>query len=60
MASKQRNTEDLILRMPNALILVIDKRRKETDSLPSRQEIIRRILMDHFAKELAELEKDAS
>lgn len=43
---KPRNTDDILLRLPSDMVAQIDLLRREAPDLPSRQEIIRRVLAD--------------
>lgn len=45
---KPRNTDDILLRLPSDMVAQIDALRREAPDLPSRQEIIRRVLADYL------------
>jgi len=40
----KKNTEAVMLRLPVELIAALDKSRREADDLPSRPEIVRRLI----------------
>jgi hypothetical protein len=44
----QSDTEPVNLRLPRGMITELDRRRKEEPDLPTRPEMIRRLLQDLF------------
>lgn len=40
--------ENIMLRLPTEMIVAIDELRKQSDELPTRQEIVRRALADYL------------
>jgi hypothetical protein len=53
------DTEAVTVRLPRALIAALDDARRQEPDMPTRQEIIRRVLADwHQAREGHVLDKD--
>lgn len=53
MAPPKKNTEPLTLRLPSEILTALDDLRRGIDDLPTRPEMIRRLLLTH--PELAKL-----
>jgi len=46
MAPPKKDTEAVMLRLPRNMVAALDERRRQADDLPSRPEMIRRILTE--------------
>jgi hypothetical protein len=47
MAPPKKNTEPLTLRLPSEVLIALDALRRNVDDLPTRPEMIRRLLLTH-------------
>lgn len=47
MAPPKKNTEPLTLRLPSEILTALDDLRRGIDDLPTRPEMIRRLLVTH-------------
>ena len=47
MAPPKKNTEPLTLRLPSEILTALDDLRRGIDDLPTRPEMIRRLLLTH-------------
>ena len=52
MAPPKRDTEATTLRLPRAMIVALDDLRRQEPDIPSRPEMIRRILAKHLGMEV--------